>query len=194
MKNIKSIFFAGLKAFIPFFFTLLLIYWVIVGIEQFLQWLILLSIGKSRYFPGLGLLIALILIFVIGLIGKLSFIQKIIKRIRSYFFKIPLIKTIYNTSVKLTSLFSKKGINGGEVVILNTPLGKIIGIVTQNEPAQFLEGIGAKEQVAVYVQMSYNMGGYTFIVPKDSLEPVDISVKEAMELTLTAYVSGKKKK
>jgi uncharacterized membrane protein len=40
--------------------------------------------------------------------------------------------------------------------------------------------------VAVYLPMSYQVGGYTLLVPRSSLTPVEMSREEAMKFILTA--------
>jgi uncharacterized membrane protein len=38
--------------------------------------------------------------------------------------------------------------------------------------------------------MSYQIGGYTALVPRSSVQPVDMTLEEAMRFTLTAGVSA----
>ena len=40
--------------------------------------------------------------------------------------------------------------------------------------------------------MSYQIGGYTVYLPKSLVEPLDMSIEDAMRFTLTAGVSGGK--
>lgn len=46
--------------------------------------------------------------------------------------------------------------------------------------------------VAIYLPMSYQIGGYMLYVPADSVSPVDISVEEALKLAATAEVGVQK--
>jgi len=41
----------------------------------------------------------------------------------------------------------------------------------------------------VSMPMSYQVGGYTALVPRASVQPVDMSFEEAMRFTLTAGLS-----
>jgi uncharacterized membrane protein len=43
--------------------------------------------------------------------------------------------------------------------------------------------------IMVYMPMSYQVGGYTALVPRASVQPVDMSFEEAMRFTLTAGLS-----
>jgi len=189
---IKSVFQEGLKVTVPFLFTLFLLYWLFVAVEKFLRWMILLFVDQSVYFPGMGWIFILVFIFFAGLIMKIKIVQQLKTRVQGWMLKLPLINTFYDTATDLTSLFTKKEMQGSGVVLLETPMGKVIGIVTQEDFARLPDGIGDKEEIAVYVQMSYNLGGYTFVVNKSCVTPLDISVRQAVTLCLTACVSGKK--
>jgi uncharacterized membrane protein len=39
--------------------------------------------------------------------------------------------------------------------------------------------------------MSYMIGGYTVLMPRRAVQPLDMSMEEAMRFTLTAGVTGK---
>jgi uncharacterized membrane protein len=43
--------------------------------------------------------------------------------------------------------------------------------------------------VAVYLPMGYMIGGYTVFVPRDWIQPINMSVEEAMRSTLFAWMS-----
>ena len=46
------------------------------------------------------------------------------------------------------------------------------------------------DPVAVYMPMSYQIGGYTIFVPKSALTPIDIGFEDAMRLALTGAVTS----
>lgn len=190
MDNVRSIFLAGVKFVIPLLLTLFFLYWIFIAVDNFLRWFFLLFLEESQYVRGFGWLAILSLIFGAGLMSRIATIQSMIQQVRFWLLKIPVIRTLYHTASNLTMLFTREGTPKGQVVSLKTPVGKVLGVVTQEDLARLPEGIGEKEEIAVYVQMSYNMGGYTIVVPKKSINPLDLSVREAMTLSLTAYVSG----
>ena len=45
--------------------------------------------------------------------------------------------------------------------------------------------------VAVYLPMSYQIGGFMVLVPRAALEPVDLGVEDALRTIVTAGLSGK---
>jgi uncharacterized membrane protein len=43
----------------------------------------------------------------------------------------------------------------------------------------------------VYLPMSYMIGGYTMLVPREKTRPCQMSMEEAMRFALTAGITGK---
>ncbi|HEX5676313.1 MAG TPA: hypothetical protein VFX83_13075, partial [Azonexus sp.] len=66
---------------------------------------------------------------------------------------------------------------------------ELVGLVTRKNvddlPAGFLQG----DRVAVYLPMGYMIGGYTVFVPREWVQPLDMSVEEAMRASLFAWMS-----
>lgn len=194
MAKSKSIFLSGLKVFIPFLVTLLLLYWIFIGCEKIFRNILLLFMNPAFYFTGLGWIAVIIFTALVGLLVQIPLIKKTVDQAKKQFLKLPLIKTLYSMSSDLMMFLTKKGMKQGKVVKLKTPAGDLVGIMTQDHLDDLPKGIGKKKEVAVYIPMSYQIGGFTFIVPEESVEPLDISVQKGIALTMTAFISGKKKK
>ncbi len=47
----------------------------------------------------------------------------------------------------------------------------------------------ADDPVAVYLPMSYQIGGYTLYLPRSALTPVDLPFEDAMRLAVTGGVT-----
>ena len=56
----------------------------------------------------------------------------------------------------------------------------LMGLMTRDDFSDLPEGIGDDETVAVYLPMSYQLGGFTVMVPKSKVRPVDMKVDQAM--------------
>ena len=68
---------------------------------------------------------------------------------------------------------------------------RLVGFVTQEQLALPLEDDG-EELLGVYLPMSYMIGGFTIYLPRKQVKPINISVEEAMRLTLTAGMTGQR--
>jgi len=192
MKKCVSIFFSGLKYFLPLVITLLVVVWVIAGLEGLFKWVLHFFIGSSYDFPGLGWLAAILFTFLFGLLIQVPTLRKWMDRWMKLFLQLPIISTLHNMSSDIMMFLTKKGMRQGQIVKIHTPLGDVLGILTREDLSELPDGVGNEDQVAVFISMSYNLGGYTFLVPKKDVEPLDLSVEKGLALAMTAYISGKK--
>ena len=68
---------------------------------------------------------------------------------------------------------------------------RLMGFVTRDEFSDLPEGIAEPGEVAVYLPMSYQVGGYTVFMPRSQLSPVQMSREQAMRFVLTAGLKSK---
>jgi len=66
--------------------------------------------------------------------------------------------------------------------------GKVIGLVTAESDEMLRRGTGVSDTVAVYLPMSYMVGGYTLFLPRELVEPTSLSVEEGMRIALMGGV------
>jgi uncharacterized membrane protein len=64
-----------------------------------------------------------------------------------------------------------------------------MGFVTRDDLAGLPPNMSEPGMILVYMPMSYQVGGYTALIPRASVQPVDMSFEEAMRFTLTAGLS-----
>lgn len=112
------------------------------------------------------------------------------------FLKVPLVKTIYSALKEFFGLFA--GENGGEsfqVVMVDFPHLDIraLGFVTRDEFSDMPENMVSTDSVAVYLPMSYQIGGYTVYIPRSRLTFIDMPREQAMRLAVTAGIKQSKK-
>src|SRR5437870_4337135 len=83
----------------------------------------------------------------------------------------------------LVNTDKKKG-DLDRVVTVDVGVGRLIGFVTQ-EHANTLGIGGGDDLVAVYLPMSYQIGGYTIYLPRSRVVETDLTVEQAMRIALT---------
>ncbi len=188
-----SIFKRGLIAIAPLALTLALFFWFFNTLEGIFS-VPLKSLIGDYYFSGLGILVALILIFLVGTVINNWIIQKFSKLADAILTRIPLVKTLYNSIAEMMSYFgSKENQRQGQVVLVEIAGTKLVGLVTRDSFTDLPPGIGTEGEVAVYLPMSYQIGGYTIIVPKSSVTKLSMTVEEGMRFAVTAGVLAHKK-
>lgn len=188
-----NIFKRGLIAIAPLALTLALFLWFFNALEGIFSTPLKAIVGKY-YFSGLGILFALVLIFLVGTVVNNWLIQKFTKIGDAFLTRIPLVKTLYNSIGEMMSYFgSKDNQRQGQVVLVEIAGTKLIGLITRDSFGDLPSGIGTDGDVAVYLPMSYQIGGYTIIVPKSSVTKLSMSVEEGMRFAVTAGVLAHKK-
>ena len=152
-------------------------------------------LGPDLYIPGLGILISVILMILIGILVSNFITGSIIRFFMEQFEKVPFIKAIYNPLRDLMSLFGSGSHNNMKKVVLVKfdKMGfECLGLVTREE---FNDLPGNKidpNSVAVYIPMSYMLGGFTAIFPKESVKEIDIPVEKAIKLAITGWIKADK--
>jgi uncharacterized membrane protein len=195
MKKIGTLFLQGLIAILPIALTLYLIYWLGTSAESVLGQAIRYVI-KGHYKPGMGVLAGFLLTVGIGILLKLWVFRKVFSLGETLLQKIPGIKSIYGSVRDLVGFFDatkQKGFDKTVMVTVGDDDTRLMGLVTRDDFSDLPEGIGDDKTVAVYLPMSYQLGGFTVMVPRAKIQPVDMKVDQAMQFVLTAGVSAEDK-
>ncbi|MFA5583618.1 MAG: DUF502 domain-containing protein [Bacteriovoracaceae bacterium] len=190
MKYLNQLFFKGLIVVLPISLTFYILFLISVRLESFFGDLLSQVVGKELYVPGLGIVATVGVVLLVGFLVNNYFTGRIFHWFNSLMERVPLIKVIYNPLKDLMALIPGGG-NAKEnqrVVLVPLPgLGvKTLGLVTREE----LDEIKSKEMISVYVPLSYMLGGITLIVPRDSVEKVDMPVDQALKLAVTAWIKA----
>ncbi|MEY3712498.1 MAG: hypothetical protein RL321_118 [Pseudomonadota bacterium] len=189
MKTVGRLLAKGLFTILPIVLTVYFIYWLGVTTESLLSGPLKLWLPAEIYVPGMGLIAGFVVLIVVGLLVNAYVIRRVITFSESLILRIPVVKTVYSAVRDLTGLM-KVGEKGNElqrVVMVQFGPGKVIGFVTQENAT--LPGLGTDDElVAVYMPMSYQIGGYTLYLPRDRIEPTDLTVEAAMRIVLTGGI------
>jgi uncharacterized membrane protein len=134
----------------------------------------------------MGLIAGFLVLFIVGLLVNAYVVRRVFGFGESLLLRIPVVKTVFAAIRDLTGLM-RGGDTGRElerVVLVSVGPGKVLGFVTQENAT--IPGVDTDEPlVAVYLPMSYQIGGYTLYLPRDRIEPTDLSVEAAMRIVLT---------
>lgn len=186
MKTIGKYILTGLVTMLPVILTLYLLYWLAISAETLLGELI----PQNAYFPGMGVATALLVMFVVGMLMHTRPIQRLFAHGERLFYRLPLVKSVYAAFRDFMDYFSPNRSKEFEQVVMVT-LGqtgmRLIGFVTQSDeqlPEDFEAG-----HVMVYLPMSYMIGGYAVLAPRAAVQPLNMSMEDAMRYILTAGVT-----
>ncbi|MBN2561428.1 MAG: DUF502 domain-containing protein [Phycisphaerae bacterium] len=192
MKPVIRMFLTGLAAVLPVTVTLYVLYWLGSAAESLLGPVLKMLIPGSLYWPGMGVVAGLVLVFVIGVLMKAWLFRKAFRWGERLVERIPLVKALYGSVRDLMGFFSssdKEMMHKAVMVTVgNTPL-RLIGFITRENFCDLPAGIGDDGTVAVYLPMSYQIGGFTTVVPRSAVQPIDMSIEQAMRFAVTAGMS-----
>ena len=192
MNVLGKLFLKGLAVVIPIALTLAILWWIAAGAEKLMGAVLKFTLPDGWYVPGMGLVSGLVLIALIGLLSHVLIFQKLFNLGEAIFHRLPLVKTIY-TAIKdfIDYLNPDKDSGMNKVVMVQLPgqTFQLIGFVTREQFDDLPFSPIAEDPVAVYMPMSYQIGGYTLFLPRNCLTPLDIPFEQAMRLVLTGAVT-----
>ena len=192
MNALGKLFLKGLAVVIPIALTLAILWWMATGAEQLMGAVLKFTLPAGWDVPGMGLVSGLALIALIGLLSHVLIFQKLFNLGDAIFHRLPLVKTIYIALKDFIGYLSPdKKSEMGKVVLVQLPgqSFQVIGFVTREQFNDLPFTPTAEDPVAVYMPMSYQIGGYTLFLPRNCLTPIDMPFEDAMRLVVTGAVT-----
>lgn len=192
MSRLQKIFISGLVAFLP---IALSVYVLTIGVsllENMLGQFLRQILPEGTYIPGFGFLATVAFILSLGFLVDNFVTATFFRRIQEKLREVPLIKIVYNPLRDLMNLFAKGQQQQAmqKVVLVHfTKSHSVLGLVTRESfvDLDFKMSI-TSEKIAVFIPMSYGLGGYTVLVNKSEVEAVDMPIEKAMSLALTGWI------
>ena len=93
LRSISKTFLTGLITILPIVLTLYLLYWLVVSTESVLGGVIRLVLPEALYWPGMGLMTGLVVIFFIGLLMHAYLVQRLFAWGEQIIYHLPFIKS-----------------------------------------------------------------------------------------------------
>jgi uncharacterized membrane protein len=190
MKKIWNTVLKGLVAILPVGLTVYVVYWLATTAERLFSQVIKLFIPDQWYWPGLGLLTGVLVLYFVGLAVNAYIVNRALRVSDKLFARIPVVKTIYLAIRDFMRFFPSSGQASDlqRVVLVPCGPGKIIGFVTSESDAMLRRSGPSGATIAIYLPMSYMVGGYTVFVARELVEPTSLSVEEGMRIALMGGV------
>ncbi|MBS1490182.1 MAG: DUF502 domain-containing protein [Bacteroidetes bacterium] len=140
-------------------------------------------------YPGLGFVIILTAITIFGYFSSIFAFRKMGEWFDQLVNRIPLVKLIHSSIKDLLAAFvgDKKKFDRPVLVTINKENQLYrIGFITQPD----LSELGLKDMVVVYFPQSYAVAGDHYVVPKESIKPLNVPGPAAMKFIVSGGVSG----
>ena len=195
LKKHGKILFNGLVVVTPLIITVYVVVTSVRWLDNAMQKALehLFNVRAPVLGPGLGFVAALLGIYVVGLLARSWLLKWPMSIAESAMQQIPLIKSLYSALKDLLHFVGgpdAKSRGKPCVVQLGDDGPQALGLITSETPRRFLPD-DPVDRVAVFMPMSYQLGGPTLYVPADKVRVIEgMSVEELLKLCLTAGVSA----
>ena len=179
MKRIINYFLKGLLYIVPITVTMYVVYWFFQKIDGILPF----------QFPGLGIIVILLLITLIGFVGSAAIANPFNTFFNNILNRAPLLKTIYSSVKDMmnTVVGKKKGFSHPVLVkIYENSTIERIGFITNED----VSSLNIEEgKVLVYLPHSYAISGQLFVVDKKNIKTINKSSSEVMKIIISGGVT-----
>ncbi|MFC1664569.1 DUF502 domain-containing protein [Pseudomonadota bacterium] len=141
--------------------------------------------------PGLGVLLALLIVIVTGVVVANLFGRQIIKIWENFLARIPLVRSIYSSVKQVTeTIFSSQGNSFRQVVMIEYPRSGIwtLAFVTGEGIKAFEDKIG-ESLLNIFVPTTPNpTSGFFLMVRREDAIALDIPVEVALKMIISTGV------
>jgi uncharacterized membrane protein len=192
IKKLWNALVRGLVVVLPMALTAWLLWWLGTTVESLLHRVIVWIVPEEQYRPGMGIAAAVVLLIAAGVLVNAFIVRRLLAAWERVLERIPIVKSVYGAARDFVQMLPASGERRELHRVVSVAFGDstAIGFVTRDDAGELgLGGVG-QGRVAVYFPMSYQIGGYTLLVPRDRVEPLEIPIETAMRLVLTGGMSG----
>lgn len=182
MKWFSKYFFNGLILIVPITITAFVVIYIFSFTDR------LLGQYLPIHFPGVALIVVLLVIVLVGWLSSHWLLKNVIGYGERLLGSIPVVKFIYNSVKQLaTAVFeSQKLLQNAVLVPYPHPGVKSLGFLMPELSAPLAEKF-SEEHVCVFVPMSLNLtAGFNIIVPRRDIIPLDVTSESALQYVITA--------
>ena len=138
------------------------------------------------YFPGMGIITLLLIIYFTGWASTYWAGRRLINIGEMLLGKIPVVKFIYNSVKHLSTAVFESNNMFDQVVLVPFHQSQALGFIMADVPQAFKDKLG-DDYVCVFVPWSLNMtSGTNLFVKKSDVTYLDISSESALQYMLTA--------
>ena len=194
MKKLRTIIVAGLLVWIPLGLTIFVIKLLIDLLGQ-TYLLIPPALRPENLFgteiPGIGVIVAIIVVLLTGLITANYFGNRIVKAWDAFLDRIPLIRSIYSPLKKFSELvLSDQTQSFSKVLLIEYPRKGIYSLCFQtSKELGEVQNQAGEEMVCVYIPTTPNpTSGYIVLVPQNEVKELKMSVEDALKMIISLGV------
>lgn len=192
--SLKNYFLTGLLVILPIYVTVYIILFLIRGMDAILKFVPVKYLPETYlhiYIPGLGLILAVILISAVGLLTRNFAGRRVVQFWELVVDRIPLVRIIYSGVKQLLEAFFLQKTNAFKrVALVEYPRRGIyvIGFITGETKGE-IQSKTDKNMVNVFVPTTPNpTSGFYILAPEDELVILNMSIEDAFKLLISGGI------
>jgi uncharacterized membrane protein len=196
LVNLRNLFLQGIALLAPLILTMALLVWLIGSVEIFIGGVLRTLLPPGWYVPGLGLLVGVLVTLAAGLLANLFLVRWLLTLMERVLDRIPLVKSLFQGLKDVARFFSTdRERQLGRPVRVALPMGEgqieLVGFVMQERASlptrrgDTTNSDDASRRMAVYLPMSYQVGGYTLYLDPAQVTPLAVGTEHALRAVLT---------
>lgn len=210
LSRLRTLFLQGIALLAPLIITIALLVWLARIAEVFMGGMLRGLMPADWYVPGMGLLAGIGLTLAAGLLANLFLVRWLLGLAERIVDRIPLVKVLFQGLKDLARFFGQGGERPlGRPVCVELGGQQLVGFVMQERtrlpivaapradapdaPADAQadataggpDATEAPLRIAVYLPMSFQVGGYTLYLDPAQVRDLDVGIDQALRTVLT---------
>ncbi len=190
--HLRRWFAQGLLISLPIGLTIYVVLWIGGWLNNLFEAPIKAIFGID--IPGLGLVLTLLTILGVGFLASHVLTSWIFEWMNRALARIPVLHSLYSTIQETVGLLfggADRGFRSAVLVRQGGDMGYIIGLITRDTLHELPHL--PEDCVAVFIPMSYGIGGFTCLVPREKIIPLpDMTPQQALRFAMAGGVGGGK--
>ena len=177
LKHHLGIVLQGMAVIVPVGVTI----WIVWAVVAFVDHVMVALFGDPVFWvPGLGLVLALGIIYLVGLLTRWYLFRSAVDLAETIIGRVPLVKTLYGSVRDMLKFFGRgagQQPTGRTVRVELAEQAHMLGITTTED--------AGGDRVGVYLPLSYQIGGFLVYIERSRLRTLDMDVETALKLIMT---------
>lgn len=187
----------GIVVTFPILVTLIVLYLIVVKTDQALGivWNFIAPETKPS-FPGLGLILVISLLIITGMLTESWLIRQAIKLFNFSLSKLPFIRNIYTTALKIIESVINSQDSFSTVVLIEYPKEDCytVAFLTGEATAHFKSLTGENDLVSVFIPSTpLPSNGFYLLIPKNKIKITTLTTEEAFKLIVSVGIVKEEK-
>ncbi len=187
LAHVRATLLTGLALVLPLVVTVWIFSIVLLPLDAWLQPVLARTTGHT--IPGLGLLTLIVLLYVVGLVGRNVLGRMFFGMLEAVFRVIPGANTVYHATKELLGAFNLNQSGAPafrEVCLLEYPCRGLYALGFVTNRVRLLEDGGEREAVTIFIPNPPNPATGQFVVaPRCEVIGVNLTVEEGVKMVLS---------